>query len=149
VAIYVKCPNPSCAKEYYLRDELAGKAVRCSQCQTIIRVPEKERITVEEGAEVQAAPAPLLAEVKTDPYAIWSLIFGLLIPCCTALTGVPALVLGITSKKRISESKGTLKGDGMATAGIILGIIGIILFVTVIILRLSGNYPAIPPAFRP
>ncbi len=160
MAIYVKCPNPSCGKEYHLRDELAGKAVRCSQCNSIIRVPGGERgapetlgLEPEEARAVTRArpitPTPAPPEVRTDPCAIWSLVLGILILCCSAFSGVPALVLGIISKNRIRDSRGTLKGKGMATAGIILGIIGIILFVLGLVLRLTGRWPMTAPQFRP
>jgi hypothetical protein len=39
MAIVVRCPNPACGKQYSLKDELAGKAVKCSACQQIFRVP--------------------------------------------------------------------------------------------------------------
>jgi len=39
MAIEVVCPNPGCAKAYRLKDEMAGKKVRCRQCQSVIEVP--------------------------------------------------------------------------------------------------------------
>jgi len=39
MAIEVVCPNPGCAKAYRLKDEMAGKKVRCRQCQSAIEVP--------------------------------------------------------------------------------------------------------------
>ncbi len=60
--------------------------------------------------------------------ALISVIAGIL-----GLTFIPfagsvvALILGYIAKKDIKESSGTLGGDGMATAGIVLGWIGIAL----------------------
>lgn len=35
--IQVKCPN--CSKEYRLKDELAGKKIRCKECETSFQIP--------------------------------------------------------------------------------------------------------------
>jgi hypothetical protein len=47
--------------------------------------------------------------------------------CCGVglITGAGAIVLSIMSKKEIEASGGLQTGEGMATAGLILGIIGI------------------------
>lgn len=72
---------------------------------------------------------------RTDPLAIWSLVLGILgIPMlCLCYTGVPALIaaipLGFVSRKRIRESQGSLNGDGLALAGAICGIGGLVLLV--------------------
>ena len=52
-------------------------------------------------------------------------ILGLL--CCGFFTGIPALILGNQAKQEIAGSGGTQSGDGMAKAGVILGIIAIVL----------------------
>ncbi|MGD2174135.1 MAG: hypothetical protein PVJ27_01940 [Candidatus Brocadiaceae bacterium] len=39
MAIRVKCPNQQCGKVYTLKDELAGKKVRCTECRSVIEVP--------------------------------------------------------------------------------------------------------------
>ena len=39
MAIAVKCPNPACGKQYSLRDDLAGKTVKCEACQRTFQVP--------------------------------------------------------------------------------------------------------------
>ena len=51
-------------------------------------------------------------------------IVGLL--CCGFVTGIPAVILGMMSRKKIAESGGRLSGDGMALAGIITGAIAIV-----------------------
>ena len=50
------------------------------------------------------------------------------------ILGPVAIYLGITAKREIQESGGRLKGSGMATAGIVLGIIALVTFVLSIIL---------------
>jgi hypothetical protein len=77
---------------------------------------------------------------KTAPLAIVSLVLGILgIPCCTFFVfGIGAVVTGYLARKQINESQGALKGGGMATAGLILGIVTIVLAIVVWILNLSG-----------
>jgi hypothetical protein len=63
---------------------------------------------------------------RTEPMAIWSFVLsivGALLACCwiglaSTITAIP---LGISARKRIRESGGTLTGDGLALAGIIIG----------------------------
>lgn len=54
-------------------------------------------------------------------------IIGLLL--CGIVLGPVAIYLGTQAKKEIRSSNGRLKGDGMATAGIVMGIIAVIGFV--------------------
>jgi serine/threonine protein kinase len=44
MAIDAKCPNPSCGKEFALKDELAGKTVKCDACQQTFQVPAKPSV---------------------------------------------------------------------------------------------------------
>lgn len=74
---------------------------------------------------------------KTNTKAIWSLVTGILgVLCCIAFA-VAALVLSYLAKDEIkSRNEG---GAGLATAGMVLGIIGLILGVINIALFASGN----------
>jgi hypothetical protein len=69
---------------------------------------------------------------RNEPLAVASLatgIAGLVLICCFIgfLGAVAAIVTGLMARKRISESNGTLTGEGLATAGIVLGVVGIVL----------------------
>lgn len=71
--------------------------------------------------------------------AVWSLVLGILgLACCGFLTGIPALILGNSARKEIHAGHGT--GHGMATAGIVLGIIAIVWGIISLILILTGNF---------
>lgn len=63
---------------------------------------------------------------RTDGLATAALIFGLLALFCVLgpLAGIPAIICGHLSGKRISASGGTLGGSGVALAGFILGCVG-------------------------
>ena len=70
----------------------------------------------------------------TNQKATWALILGILGPlCCGIFTAIPALILGIVARKEIDASGGRQSGGGMAIAGIILGIVGIIVSVVFIV----------------
>ena len=72
---------------------------------------------------------------KPEPMALLSLIFGIVgIPlglvCCIGIAGsIAAIVLGAVAGQRIGASDGALTGAGMAKAGLIIGIAGIVLTV--------------------
>ena len=58
--------------------------------------------------------------------AIVSLIAGILgITLFPLLGSIVALITGYAARKEIQESAGALAGDGMATAGLVMGWIGI------------------------
>ena len=79
------------------------------------------------------------AQAKTNQKALWSMILGILgLVCCGLFAGVPALILGNIAKKEIAASGGAQTGDGMAKAGVILGIIAIFLSLLSIILFAIG-----------
>jgi type II secretory pathway pseudopilin PulG len=65
---------------------------------------------------------------KTLGLAITSLVFGclFLIPFLGFLFSLAAIVLGIIALVSISKNKETIKGQGLAIAGIVLGSIGVI-----------------------
>lgn len=68
-------------------------------------------------------PATFAGPAKTSPKAILSLIFGI----CTLLfpLSVVAIILGHLSLSEIKKSAGRLTGEGLATAGLVLGYIGV------------------------
>ena len=60
---------------------------------------------------------------RTSPFAVASVVLGAawLFWIGSAL----ALVLGFEAKRRIAESDGAEGGEGLATAGIVLGVVGL------------------------
>ncbi len=89
----------------------------------------------------QRPPRPGATTCST---AIWSLVFGI-IPC---FSGIPAIVLGGKAKKKIRCSGGHLSGEGLATAGQILGWMWVVINVvsTIIVLADGGaSDPTFPP----
>lgn len=75
---------------------------------------------------------------QTSVMSIISLVTGILGICCAGwfILSIAAVVLGFLAKKEIAAGK---KGGGMATAGIVLGVIGILLGVLSWILIATGT----------
>ncbi|HNR01616.1 MAG TPA: DUF4190 domain-containing protein [Anaerolineaceae bacterium] len=79
---------------------------------------------------VQPAAVPPSLNPKDSSLALASLITGILGWTILPLLGsVAAIVTGHLGKKEVRESHGALAGEGMATAGLILGYIQIGFFV--------------------
>jgi hypothetical protein len=76
----------------------------------------------------QGLPAPYAAPGAALPdnkFGLWAMILGIAsVLCCTVFTGIPALILGLQARKKVEA--GTANNGGMATAGIIMGAIGIV-----------------------
>lgn len=76
--------------------------------------------------------------VKNDNFAVTSMILGIisvifdLIPGINFLgiiLAVLAIIFAVIGKNKIRNSNGELDGNGMATAGLVLGIISVVLFI--------------------
>lgn len=73
-------------------------------------------------------PVPVNYTFRTGTLdtAVASFVCGLLgfcMPFIGTIMGIVAIVLGAGARRRIRESSGRLRGDGLATAGIVLGVI--------------------------
>jgi prepilin-type processing-associated H-X9-DG protein len=69
-------------------------------------------------------PPPIgqVSSPRTAGLAIASLVLGILsVSCLSILAGIPALILGIVALSKIGKSAGTLVGQGLAIAGLVLG----------------------------
>jgi hypothetical protein len=73
-----------------------------------------------------------------DSQATLSLVLGIISVFCCAILGPVAIFIGNASRQRIAASGGTLGGGGLATAGLILGIIGTIVLVFGVITIVVG-----------
>jgi hypothetical protein len=95
--------------------------------------------------QTQIQPQP---QTQTEDKAVISLILGILsFVGLSILAGIPAIILGRMSRSNIRASSGRLTGEGMATAGMVLGWISVgicvlvVLFILLMILYLMpGNY---------
>ena len=76
---------------------------------------------------------------QDSPKATTALVLGLVslvggLMCWFPILASPAAwITGVRARREIRESNGRLTGDGMATAGMVLGIIGTVLLVLILI----------------
>ncbi len=79
---------------------------------------------------------------KNSTKAVVALVIGIISPilgfCCAffGLVGIAAVVLGRQAQKEIATGGGMLTGEGMAKAGVVLGIIGAAIAVVMTILNI-------------
>lgn len=74
---------------------------------------------------------------STNGMAIASMVLGIL--WLYWIGSILALVFGYVAKKQIAQSGGTQSGAGMATAGIVLGWIGVGIFLLIIVFAMVGT----------
>lgn len=82
----------------------------------------------------RVAQPQLVAPLPTNSFAVTSLVLGILSLLCTLLlTGIPAIIFGHLARKQFRTNPGKYSGQGMATAGLILGYIGSVIGLVVAI----------------
>jgi hypothetical protein len=70
---------------------------------------------------------------KTSGWAVASLIFGSLAYMCLPIVGaVLAIIFGILGRKEAKRSEGRVGGQGISTAGIVLGAINLVFMVAIL-----------------
>jgi hypothetical protein len=91
--------------------------------------------------QVRLPPAPRDAQPpQTSPLAIASLALAVLGFVCAMffVLGIAAVITGLRARKQIEGSQGRLQGQGMATAGLVLGVLSIVVAGTFWILYFTG-----------
>jgi hypothetical protein len=77
-------------------------------------------------------PPYLIRKQSTNGFAIASMVLGIV--WIYWIGSILALVFGYIAKRQIAASNGAEGGDGMATAGIVLGWIGIAALIALIVI---------------
>lgn len=113
----------------YCAQQIQDAAIKCRFCQNWL-VPPPPAYAPNPG------PLPPQPARRTSGMAIASLVLGVL--WMYWLGSILALVFGYLAKREIGQSHDQLDGSGMATAGIVLGWIGIGTMTLVIGLLLLG-----------
>jgi hypothetical protein len=139
-----------CGQQLQARDEHAGRQTRCPKCGNSVPIPGAEAAAPPppplrpEPVAPRPRPRPDITEdddteerrprrrdrdrapIGTSMAAIFSLILGILSPCLLVFAAIPAIVLGVVGLRAVRGSEGRLQGGGMAVAGIILGVLGLV-----------------------
>ncbi|MCM0621578.1 DUF4190 domain-containing protein [Nocardioides bruguierae] len=85
-------------------------------------------------------PGGYAAPAGKSKKAIWALVTGIVGLLCCGPAAIVAIVLGHQAKGEISASG--QEGAGMAQAGFILGIVGVVLWVLILILN-AGSFMSV------
>jgi prepilin-type processing-associated H-X9-DG protein len=72
-------------------------------------------------------PAAPAAQPKTSRLAIASLVCGIVGPCTVGLASIAGIILGIVGLVKIGGSAAALRGRGLAIAGIVVSVVGILI----------------------
>ena len=90
-------------------------------------------------ADETPPPPPVPQPVaRTSPVAIWTLVLAILsFTCGWLFTAIPAVICGHIARSKIRKSCGALRGKGIATAGLLLGYVAVVLGVMSIPLLVS------------
>jgi len=110
-----KCP--------FCAEEIAEEAVKCKHCNEYV-APVNQEVT----------PAYTSAPKKTSGMAIASLVCSIVgFFICLFVGQILGIIFGYQAKKEIEQSQGTVEGEGLAKAGIIIGWIGIAIDILIIV----------------
>jgi hypothetical protein len=75
-------------------------------------------------------PPPGVAAKRTSGWSIASLVFGILSWLCIPfLAAILAIIFGVLGRKDVKRGEGRVTGSGMATAGLVLGIVNMAILV--------------------
>lgn len=98
------------------------------------------------GAPITMSMAP--APPRANQMAVWAMVTGIISLICCQFLGPLSLILGIIALSQIKKDP-QQTGSGFAIAGIVLGILSLIIFVVCIVLFFSfpGAFKNFPNSF--
>jgi hypothetical protein len=89
--------------------------------------------------ELPAVAAPVATEARTSRKATWALVSGIVgLIVAPLLFATVAIALGVVAKNEMDQDP-QLQGQGQATAGIVLGVIGLLVFAVVLVTTMSTS----------
>ena len=90
------------------------------------------------GGSTPYGMASYSAPPVQHPQATLALILGILGLAACPFVGIAALVIGNKARKQIDAAPGQFAGRGMATAGLVMGIVSVALIVLMVLLIVLG-----------
>jgi len=153
----VFCPN--CGTE---NEGMPGGRLTCRACTASFEVPREGGVVAQPPPQVVAPPPVMspppssspfpggysgppptgfgsgtgLSSAGTNPLAIVSLILGIF--CCFPFS-IGAIITGVIAQNQINASNGMQRGRELATAGIVLGVLGILMGIAWSLISVLGR----------
>jgi prepilin-type processing-associated H-X9-DG protein len=123
-----------CGKQLQAKDEFAGRRTSCPNCGRELVIPSlgNEPNPYLSGPTFEPGPPKVVIadQPRTSGKAVASLVLGIIsIFCC--LTSVPGLILGVFGLGEANRNGGSVRGQGLAIAGIITSCLGLFMFIPV------------------
>lgn len=128
-----------CGAQLKLKDESAGKKIRCPSCRAVVIAPDDSPAAISSSRGIRrrndddetlptkanaAAAVSTEADPKMSGKALASLLLSLGNFCVPFILSVPGVIVGILAITDINRRKGKLTGMWMAISGIVLSIVG-------------------------
>jgi len=117
----------------------------CAGCGRSPSEPVSAGVSVPSYAP-STVPLPYAPAQSTSGLAIASLVLGILsfVTCMGPLLGIPGVICGHLAKGQIRKGEGNLQGDGMATWGLVLSYLGILLACGFLGIGMMGSHHSGP-----
>ncbi len=140
-----KCPH--CETILRVDDSAKGAQVTCPSCSGQVIVPVPSILRKRPETHIPRRPSPPLgiaagtsANVPLpSTAAVWSLVLGILSVLCLGLVaGIPAVICGHAANARIKAEGGALTATGLATAGLVMGYLSIMVSVLILFVALPA-----------
>ena len=94
---------------------------------------------VSPAPELPAQPAAVATEARNSRKATWALVCGIAGMVVFALLfSTVAIALGVVARNEIKQDP-QLHGEGKAIAGIVLGVIGLVLFAVIVTAKVATS----------
>lgn len=124
----------SCGGGLSVVDDAVGAQVACPHCGATVVVPEPGDVVV--GGSASAASVAQKPEVSSlavgslvasGSAVLMLMVMGCFAPPLMVAGGVVGIIMGRKARREIAKSQGRLGGDGLAQAGLIVGIVAVVL----------------------
>jgi hypothetical protein len=116
------------------------QAVDSTEWKTMADLPEFAAILPRPAPPLPSVTpiAPLPPRAGTSQMAVWALITGIMsILCCCSIMAPVSIVLGAVALSQLKQQP-EMRGAGFAIAGIVLGIVALLMLVTAAVVYISN-----------